>query len=267
MKKPISEMERSGGETSAGHTLLWVVLCAMLVAGSTFLPYLIAYFTTPSGLQFQGILVLPQDLFGYLTKMKLGADGEWLFRLAYTSEDHQGALLSIFYIALGRLSTAAGLPLILTFHLARLLTSVFLLVAVFYTGLTIFARKDLAWAAFALVSFASGLGWLLTPFGHLSSDLLIPESVTYYTILDNPHFPLAVGLLLLTFLAMLKAIERRNAGYALIAGLLTLIQTFIQPFLVITACTVSACWIGSANRRSTRSQHFAVRSPSAWQEK
>ncbi|MBI2863999.1 MAG: hypothetical protein HYX94_05505 [Chloroflexi bacterium] len=229
--------------TQRWRRLVVVAVCALLVAGSTLLPYLYAYVVAPAGTQFGGILVNPQDGYSYLAKMQEGAREQWDFRLPYTSEDHEGVFVFTFYLALGRLSSTLGLPLVVTYHLARVLFGAFLLVTIFYVALSLFRHAGRAWACFAIAALSSGFGWLTSLFGHLPSDMMVPESVTYAAIFANPHFPLGIGLLVIALFAMLKAIEQQKVRFAIIAGLLGLVQTFIQPFLIVTIFAVTVVWL------------------------
>ncbi|NIV33482.1 MAG: hypothetical protein GWN58_29745, partial [Anaerolineae bacterium] len=63
----------------------------------------------------------------YYAKMQQGARGDWLFHLAFTSEPHEGAFIFTFYLALGHLAAALGLPIPLVYHLARICAGLFLL--------------------------------------------------------------------------------------------------------------------------------------------
>ena len=111
----------------ARKEIRWVLLWSMLILGLTCLPYLYAYLVTPDDMQFTGLLSNPVDGNSYLAKMRQGAQGSWLFHLPYTSEDHDGAFIFTYYLLLGRLSAPLGLPLILTYHLARIVNSLILL--------------------------------------------------------------------------------------------------------------------------------------------
>jgi hypothetical protein len=62
-------------------------------------------------------------------------------------------------------------------------------------------------AAFLLIGFSSGLGWLAVPFDVFAPDLWVPEAITFYSIFANPHFPLAVALMLLTFAFVLVPLK------------------------------------------------------------
>ena len=185
----------------------WVLLWSILIVGLTCLPYLYACLVTPDDMQFTGLLSNPMDGNSYLAKMRQGAQGSWLFHLPYTSEDHDGAFIFTYYLFLGRLSVLLGLPLILTYHLARIVNS-FILLLVAYSSLSLFSLdRGARRAAFLLIGFSSGPGWLAVPFNVFAPDLWVPEAITFYSIFANPHFPLAVALMLLTFIFVLVPLK------------------------------------------------------------
>ena len=143
----------------------WAIIWSIVVLILSCLPYLIAVQLAPAGWQFAGFLVNPLDGHSYLAKMRQGFDGSWLFHLTYTPEPHPGVFIFIFYLALGHLAALTRLPLIWTFHLARLLAGLLLLLAAFrFIGLVTPQLKERR-LAFIFVLTASGFGWLGLIFG------------------------------------------------------------------------------------------------------
>jgi len=190
-----------------GKETRWVLLWSILIVGLACLPYLYACLVTPDDMQFTGLLSNPIDGNSYLAKMRQGAQGKWRFHLPYTAKDHDGAFIFTYYLFLGRLSALLGWPLILTYHLARVINS-FILLFVAYCFLSLFnLDRRSRRVAFLLIGFSSGLGWLAVPFDILAPDLWVPEAITFYSIFANPHFPLAVALMLLTFAFVLGPLQ------------------------------------------------------------
>jgi hypothetical protein len=227
----------------------WVLLWSILIIGLTCLPYLYACLVASEDVQFMGLLSNPMDGNSYLAKMRQGAQGSWLFHLPYTPEDHDGAFIFTYYLFLGRLSVLLGLPLILTYHLARVVNSLILLfVAHFFVslfGLDRWSRRT----AFLLIGLSSGLGWLAVPFNVFAPDLWVPEAITFYSIFANPHFPLAVALMLLTFAFVMAPLQAQSEDGqpeawssvrrgSILAGLCSLLLGIVQPFCVVTVYSV-----------------------------
>lgn len=228
----------------------WALAVALVAVGLSTAPYFYAYVTVPPDLHFSGLLANVGDGYSYLAKMAQGARGEWLFHLPFTPEPHEGGLLFTFYLALGHLARITGLPLALVFHLARIATGLACLL-VGYAFIAHFADSlSERRIAFLLLAFSSGLGWLVVPTGGLSTDLRIPESITFYNLVVNPHFPLALALLLLVFLGVLAPPQERLGGVRhpvlLSAASFTLVS--VQPFVFITLGAVLVpylawCWL------------------------
>lgn len=221
----------------------WVIFLTALVVGLSCLPYVYAYLVTPLDLQFTGLLFNPQDGNSYYAKMLQGARGEWLFYLPFTSEPHQGAFIFTYYLALGHLARLIGLPIPLIYHLARILNGFLFLLAVyeFVTLLTTpVAERRLI---FLIVVTSSGLGWLVGPLGYLTVDLWVPEAVTFYAIMANPHFPLAMALMLAIFgLGAGGWGQERLPGWfrVTLAGAAALLLAVVQPFCLVTVYAVLA---------------------------
>ena len=155
-----------------------VFLTIVILTIGISLPYILAARSAGEGYVFGGFLVNPLDGNSYLAKMQQGLAGQWEFSLTYSPQGGGGAYIFLFYIFLGHLAGWTGLPLLLVFHLARLLASIGLLVALwrFFRWL---AKDDLdlAWKMFLLAAIGSGLGWLAAIFtGYLSGDFWIAET-------------------------------------------------------------------------------------------
>jgi hypothetical protein len=232
-----------------GKEIRWVLQWSILIVGLTCLPYLYAYLVAPDDMQFTGLISNPMDGNSYLAKMRQGAQGKWLFHLPYTSEDHEGAFIFTYYLFLGRLSALLGLPLILTYHLARVVNS-FVLLFVAYRFLSLFSLDGRSRrAAFLLIGLSSGLGWLAVPFNVFAPDLWVPEAITFYSIFANPHFPLAVTLMLLTFAFVLFPLQAESEDSqpeawlsmgrgSILAALSSLLLGIVQPFCVVMVYSV-----------------------------
>jgi hypothetical protein len=223
----------------------WVWLWALSIVGLTCLPYLLAWRLAPSGTQYTGLLINHFDGESYYAKMQQGARGDWLFHLAFTPEPHDGAFVFTFYLALGHLSAAVGLPLPLVYHLARAAAGMFLLLIAYRFIAHFFDRIPTRQTAFLLLSLSAGFGWLMAPLGFPIADLWVAEGFTFLSILANPHFPLAIGLMLLISLSVLDLAGKplhptRLAG----AAGLGLLLAIVQPFAVPVILTVLAVYLG-----------------------
>jgi len=208
-------------------------------------PYLIAWQAAPPGWHFAGILVNPLDGHSYLAKMEQGRQDLWLFQLTYTPEPHEGAFIFTFYLALGHLARLTGLSKIIVFHLARLLAGLALLLVAFrFTG-RVTAQPAERRLAFVFILSAGGLGWLGAIAGRFPIDLWIPEAFVPYSIFANPHFPLAMALMLLIFERfLLPSATEPTLSSLLYAGLLALGLAMVLPFALLTGWAVLVIFLG-----------------------
>jgi len=224
----------------SGSEWRWLLIWAAVIVAITCLPAVIGWRQTPADWRYTGLVINPGDGNTYLNKMKQGADGQWLFTIAYTSEPHQPVFLHHYYILLGPFSRIAGLPVGLTFQLFRALNSYLLLLLVYLFMAQFWPEQAKRRIGFFFVALASGLGWLFVFFNISTTDLNVPESVTFLTMLVNPHFPLATAIILLSLMWGVRALHRRSWIYAIPAGLGQSALLLLHPYdIVITGATLA----------------------------
>ncbi len=218
----------------------WLLAWSVGIVLLTSLPALWAWTRTPPGMYYTGQVLSPADGNTYLNKMKQGAAGQWLFSIGYTSEPHQPVLLHPYYLALGHLTRWLNLPLSVAFQLFRAINSWLLLLVVYLFSAMFWAEVARRRLAFLLVAFSSGLGWLLVFFNVASTDLKVPESITFATLLANPHFPLSTAVLVLSIMGGMLALQRRSWRYAVLCGLGQTLLLFLHPYdIVISGATLA----------------------------
>lgn len=185
----------------------------VLAVGLAMIPYWIAAAQAPGDTVFSGFLLNPTDGYSYLAKMRQGWDGEWLFRLNYTDEPGSPALLYTYHLLLGHLARALRLPLIAVYHAARAANTLLM----FLAARELFRRSSLSaggqTAAFALVLFGSGWGWLAAGAGFVAADLEMPEVIPWVSGYANAHFPLASACLLAGAAIFLRPPSSRWTGF------------------------------------------------------
>jgi hypothetical protein len=184
--------------------------------------------------------------------MQQGARGEWLFHLTFSPEPHDGAFIYTFYLGLGHLASVLSLPLPIVYHLGRVAAGLFLLLVAYRFITRFFDRIQTRRTAFLLLGLSAGFGWLLAPLGIVTSaDLWVTEGLVFLSILTNPHFPLAIGLMLLIAMTVLDApCAQGDGGWQRLlprlaaAGGLGLILAVIQPFVLPIVAVVLATYLG-----------------------
>ncbi len=224
----------------------WVAAWIAVALIATSIPYAIGLARSTPDRVFSGAAFAVEDVNSYFAKMRQGASGEWLFHIVYTSEPHDGALFFLFHLLLGKFAAWIGLPLEVTYHLARLIFGA-LMLSVIYRFIAAFtASTAVRRIAFLLATFGGGLGWVLMLLGQpnwLGSpplDLILPEGFTFLVLYAMPHIALARTLLLLGFIVLWRSGERRVWLPGLLAGLCWLAMTLIVPFYVIVVYAVAA---------------------------
>ena len=123
---------------------IWQVIgMSTLVLAISTVPYLMGYLAAGPRLEFGGFVVDLDDSFSYVAAMQQGIDGGWKYLVLFTPEDHPGAYLHTFYLALGKLSALLGLSLLKMYHIARLACGLVLLVtAYFFSSLFLESRAE-----------------------------------------------------------------------------------------------------------------------------
>jgi len=211
----------------------------------TLVPYLVAERSVGEAGIFSGFLINPIDGFSYLSKMRQGAEGSWLFRLPYASEPGSGVFLFVYLLFLGHVAAWTGAPLLTVYHAARLVGAA----AMFGTGYLFFRRvmpgSGVRWAAFLLAFLGSGLGWLAFPLGLLTPDLWVPEAIPFLTAYANAHFALACAALLAGVLAVAGFGETtsRTGLRVAIAFLCGVVLGIVQPFAILTLLAGLGAWL------------------------
>lgn len=216
----------------------WQVLILFFVLIT--IPYLFAQLYAGDAYTFGGFLLNPKDGNSYLAKMYEGWSGSWLFTLSYTAEKGNGAFLFGFYLVLGKFGRLTGLPIILIYHIARLIGAFMLILSLRDFTAWVFetnpkdARRSLLFSL-----FGSGLGWLVIGFGWVTSDLWVPEAYPFLASFTNPHFCLGMAVLLTLFHDLSRPPTPWILARLAIYGLLLAI---IMPFGIVVAGTAGAVW-------------------------
>jgi hypothetical protein len=245
----------------------WTLLLGLIVLAATSLPYLLAWSRETPERTFSGCILLVEDCYSYLAKMRQGADGAWLFHISYTPEEHPGTLLYPFYLLLGK--AASSLPgddlttkLLVVYHLARVVFGLGLLLATYRFLATLTRRVLIRRLAWIIVALGGGLGWLLTALGqvrwlgHVPLDLYFPEGFAFIALFGFPHVAAAQSLLLGGVSCLLRAwhpaatASLTSFKWAALTGLVWLLMGLIVPFYVPVAWAVAgAAWVTLALRQ------------------
>ncbi|NDJ79263.1 MAG: hypothetical protein GYB65_23680 [Chloroflexi bacterium] len=248
-----------------------VLLFAAALMLLTTIPYIVGWLSQGGDWEFGGTLFGVDDGNSYLAKMRLGARGDWLFSIRYTSEPHDGALLFLPYILLGHLSglfIGASDPsltqgLAITFHLARIVFGLLLILASYRFVAVFLRRPPSRMLALVLITLGGGLGWLLSlvGLGHLLDslpvDFFVPEGYSFLILFGLPHLALARSGLLIGLLLLFRAL--RNPGNfrawgrdTMLAGLCWVVMGLCVPFYIAVLYVILGVWGLAAWLRTRR---------------
>jgi hypothetical protein len=205
-------------------------------------PYLAGYAAQTPDRVFGGAVFDLPDYDSHLAKMQQGLRGEWLYRLLFTAEEHDGALLQTFYVALGHFARSTGLSLPLTYHLARVAFGALFFVTAFRFIAAFHPPPAVRRAAFTLVAFSSGLGWLaqmVAPAaeGGISPiDFWLIDANSFFSIMMFPHFTVAMACLLEIFTRLLSQVGATSSAsiraQILALTALSFLLTFVHPYAI-----------------------------------
>jgi hypothetical protein len=235
-----------------------VAVWAAVLMALTTLPYIACAAAGGDDWVFGGNIIGAEDGNSYLSKMRQGARGDWLFHIAYTGEPHDGALLFLPYILLGKVAALfadPGSPAIVgamaaVFHAARVISG-FALVLVVYRFAAAYLRSRAArLAATVIITAGGGLGWLLQLaglgdwLGSQPVDFFIPEGYTYMLLYALPHMSLARALMLGGLLLMLGPSSKRGSAprKSILAGLCWAGMGLCVPFYIAVIYAILGAW-------------------------
>ncbi|HIC93581.1 MAG TPA: hypothetical protein EYP09_04945 [Anaerolineae bacterium] len=209
------------------------------------LPYAAGMLASSPELQFGGVLLLHrEDVLSYLAAMQQGANGSWTFRILFTPEEHEGAPIYLFYLALGRIARMLGLPMAPAYHLARIAAGACELGAIYAFARRFVKSAPVRIAAYLLACAGGGLGWLIAiaqamalryglphP-GWAPIDFWLVDAYTLPTILLFPHGALAVAIMLAAALSLLNYCQRGR--WLIPTTLAALTLAIVQPICLGT---------------------------------
>ena len=219
----------------------WAVAVAALAVALSSIPYGVGYLSQSPDRVFAGAVYDWEDYYSHLAKMQQGAQGAWQYRILFTPEDHPGATVNLFYLALGHLSGTLGLSPMVAYHLARLVCAAVVLLTAYWFAAFFVADRPARRVAYLLICFSSGLGWLLLLVtrsfalgGITPVDFWLVEMYTFFTILTFPHACLSLTAYLLAFVWMVQVLRGERSWWRwLAASVAGLVVAVIHPYVLL----------------------------------
>lgn len=209
----------------------------LFVLGLISLPYVIGWLGTPEDTVFSWALLNPDDMGVYVSAMRQGANGKWLYHFTYSPEPWQPRFMLTIYLLIGKVTGLITTPSAFTLHLWRTLFAIFALWALIFWCRTIFPEQArLQWTTWLLVIFAGGFGWLaimVSPNAtRFSPDLASAEGSTLIALFNTPHFALGIGLQALFFSFFTRALsdDEHSWRWAILAAVTAVFNTLTYVY-------------------------------------
>ncbi|UCH35515.1 MAG: hypothetical protein JSV65_03960 [Armatimonadota bacterium] len=229
------------GEASAAEWR-WVALVSLAVIVATCIPYLFGWFITPPGSQYMGLLANPDEHNVYLGWMRQAERGRLLFLDPFTTEPQQAGFFHGFFLTLGIAARLTHVPLIGVYHIARVICGMLLLIGIYALAVQILdglLARRLAWG---LAALSSGFGWLYAAIRpgaavhpvDFGPGLVMPEAITFLSLLLNPLFCFSVFLMVVLWTAYLAAVRANSWKLAALAGAAGFLLGNVHTYNVIT---------------------------------
>lgn len=236
------------------YFLFVVITVLVLIFSNIYVFY--GLFAPKEGLTYLGRRVInSQDTYTYVAFIEQAKQGRILFENLYTTEPQTESLIRPSYYLLGRVASALDISSIAAYHLGRIIFSVaFCFVLYLFLGI-FFKTYKRRLLAYTIIIATTGLGFLVGSLWSQVSDAWIPESNTFLSLQEAPHFILSQMLMLLTFLFILKGWSlagvnnkaKRRIIYFILSFVSLFLLTFEHPYdllLCTGAILLSVIYIG-----------------------
>jgi len=225
------------------------------------LPFAVVEFRRPSAdVVFMGVVHDIPDAAGSISEMRQSIQGSSLPQPLYTPEKLPGLLTDGVYVILGRLAALAGLDVIAVFHVARALSGLLMVHAIYLLAAVIWQRVILRRTFSALATLGGGLGWMFG--GAMAGAPLLDTTLSplfpFHTSLMSVHLPLAMACLCLLAASGIVALRPGSTdspnvtNYGLRLLLFSLILILIDPPPLLPFAVAFAIVLGFHGLRSRK---------------
>lgn len=240
---------RAAAHVSAPSHVAIPVLLATGIAALILLPYLVGRLGTPAGFTFRGMLWPSDDEAVYLSAVRQGLQGSWLWRDQFLAHAPGPALMYLTYMVAGEAGRVLGFTAPDAFVAYQVVSALALFGALWALGSLYLSCRARVW--FVACAFgASGLYWLdalLDATGHAPvsiSALNSPQLSGLTMALYDGHRALGMAGFLAALTGILGATRtgrRADGALFLLYGacgllLLTLTLSMVVPLAVFVLC-------------------------------
>ncbi len=193
-----------------------------------------------------------QDTATYYSFIEQAKQGKILFENLYTTETPNPSFFRPSYLLIGNFARLFNLSPPVAFHFARIPLGILFFAAVYFLFSFFIKKKSHIFLALTILAFSSGLGFILGGTMPQSSDLWIPESNTFLSLSDSPHFIFSQTLMILIFASFLWLLKTNDKRLLFLGGLSSALLAFEHPFdlpiIALTFILFIATFLLSENR-------------------
>jgi uncharacterized membrane protein YozB (DUF420 family) len=215
----------------------WVGAIILFVLALTSLPYIYGYLSSPSDKQFMGLMLDIPDHGQYLSWWR-SFQSSLLASNKLTPEPNDPLFFNLLWWTLAQVSRWTGWGYALVFQLFRWLAGASFLWALYRLLAQLLPDMRQRWTAFMLITFTSGLGWVLVLLKYTLTDgkLLYPldvfvaEGNSFLCILAFPHFTLALTFIALIFEFVWRGWKEERTRHMVVAGVLSLLLGWMHTY-------------------------------------
>ena len=173
------------------------------------LPEWITWAMEPEDLVFNGVFINITDFNVYLSAIRQGSEGRWLFQNQFTPDQFPVYFAFFPYIIMGKLLAVFGGTPFFWYQFLRVASFLLVIFSFIYFLKTIFPNNlQLQKTSFTMLLFSSGIGWLmLIWFKELTlftPDLSVPEWSLITISYSPPHFLLEIAIESFYFASLIK---------------------------------------------------------------
>jgi len=214
---------------------VWAIIAAVLVLTS--LPYLYGCLSSPPDKQFMGLMLDVPDHTQYLSWWR-GFQSSLLVSNKLTPEPNEPVFFNLLWWVLAQISRWTGLGYAPVYQAFRWIAGGSFLWAVYRLIAHFLPDVSQRRTAFLLVTFSSGLGWVLVVLKYTLTrgellfplDVYIAEGNSFLCILGYPHFAFAAAFIALTFEFIWRGWKVEQTKHTVVAGVLALLLGWMHAY-------------------------------------
>jgi hypothetical protein len=214
---------------------VWTMIVVILALTS--LPYLYSYLSSPPDKQFMGLMLDVPDHGQYLSWWR-GFQSSLLISNKLTPEPNEPIFFNLLWWVLAQVSRWTGLGYAPVYQAFRWIAGGSFLWAVYRLIAQFLPEIHRRRTAFLLVTFSSGLGWVLVVLKYTLTqgellfplDVYIAEGNSFLCILGYPHFTLALTFITLVFEFIWQGWKEKQTKHMVGAGVLALLLGWTHTY-------------------------------------